>query len=192
MQVRALFLSAILATLMGPGPAVAALAGWLILATAPGITAAADNTKQLRRIRGSVGFQTERATGFVPIFGKFDLPDSDYAVTHAKSAAVIAMPDSALIWLGENTTVAVSAFDGTSGSPGSAIVVADGSLRFDLRRPLGGPHANYHFVTPTSQIQVRDAAVVLLRSVLGAFTNAGVPITGRIDEATTDALPAAR
>jgi len=98
MHVRALCLSAILATTTGVGPAVTAVAGAFVLAAVPGVSGAADTIKQLRRVRGSVGFQTGPSSGFVPIYGKFDLPDNDYAVTHAKSAAVIAMPDSSLIF----------------------------------------------------------------------------------------------
>lgn len=215
-----------------------ALISGLVLAAMPRPTVAADTSKQLQRVRGTIGFQTaEASTDFKAIFGKIDLPDDDFAVTRAQSAAVIALPDSSLISLGENTNVQVGAFDGASASPGSTITLKGGSLRFDIRRPAGGA-ANYHFTTATSQIAVRgtvgllafangvttvgcvacaadsvtvttatqtvtlvtgqfvavSAAGVLttgaLSTVVGAFSGAGVPVTGQIGAAAAG-IPAA-
>ncbi len=146
------------------------LACCLIAGILPRATQAADATKQLQRLRGDIGYATQKNAGdYKQVFGKFDLPDQDYAVTRAKSAAQIAMPDSSLIELGENTSVLVSAFDNTTASPGATITVNDGSrLRFDIKRPEGGA-ANYHFVTPTSQVAVRGT-VGLLAFVNGVTT----------------------
>ena len=120
-------------------------------------------------MRGTVGYATDTdAADFKTVFGKIDLPDDDYAVTKAQSAAVLAMPDSSLISLGENTSVKVGAFDSASASPGSTIVVNGGALRFDIRRPEGGV-ANYKFQTPTSQVAVRGT-VGLLAFVNGVTT----------------------
>jgi hypothetical protein len=80
------------------------------------------------------------------------------------------MPDSSLIALGENTSVQVGAFDSASASPGSQITINGGSLRFDIKRPVGGV-ANYRFVTATSQVAVRGTIGLL------AFTN-GVTTVG--------------
>ena len=151
--------------------ATLALASGLVLAAMPNPTVAGDTSKQLQRVRGTIGYQTaDTGTDFKQIFGKIDLPDDDFAVTKAASAAVIALPDSSLVSLGENTSVKVGAFDGASASPGSTITVNNGSLRFDIRRPAGGA-ANYHFVTATSQIAVRGTVGLL------AFTN-GVTTVG--------------
>ena len=130
----------------------------------------AAGSKQLQRVRGTIGYSTVKDTSdFKSVFGKFDLPDDDYAVTRAKSAAQIAMPDSSLISLGENTTIQVGAFDNTTASPGATITVNDGSrLRFEIKRPEGGA-ANYHFVTATSQVAVRGT-VGLLAFVNGVTT----------------------
>jgi hypothetical protein len=146
-----------------------ALISGLVLAALPHPTVAADTTLQLQRVRGTIGYQTaETSTDFKPIFGKIDLPDNDFAVTRAQSAAVVALPDSSLVSLGENTNVQIGAFDGASATPGSTIILKGGSLRFDIRRPAGGA-ANYHFTTATSQIAVRGT-VGLLAFVNGATT----------------------
>src|ERR1700678_3993898 len=115
----------------------AVLAVVLIAGLLPRTTQAADTPKQLQRVKGNIGWATQKdASDFTQVFGKFDLPDADYAVTHAQSAAQIAMPDSSLIELGENTSVLVGAFDNTTASPGATITVNDGSrLRFDIKRP---------------------------------------------------------
>lgn len=145
------------------------LAACLIAGIVPHATSAADGSKQLQRVRGTIGYATvAAATDFKAVFGKLDLPDDDYAVTRGQSAAVLAMPDSSLISLGENTNVQVGAFDAAAASPGSTITVNGGTLRFDIRRPAGGA-ANYIFKTPTSQTAVRGT-VGLLAFVNGVTT----------------------
>lgn len=147
------------------------IAGCLAASVLPHITQAAGPAKQLQRVRGTVGYSTAAdGADFKTVFGKLDLPDDDYAVTKAQSAAVIAMPDSSLISLGENTSVQVGAFDAASASPGSTIKVNGGALRFDIRRPEGGV-ANYRFTTPTSQVAVRGTVGLL------AFAN-GITTVG--------------
>lgn len=147
---------------------VVALAGGLILAAVPHRIGAADS-KQLQRVRGTIGYQTaEAGTDFKAVVGKLDLPDDDFAVTRAQSAAVVALPDSSLVSLGENTNVQVGAFNTTTAGPGSTIKVLNGSLRFDIRRPQGGV-ANYRFTTSTSTVGVRGT-VGLLSFVNGVTT----------------------
>ena len=146
-----------------------ALAAGLVAGVLPHVTQAAGGSKQLQRVRGTVGYSTDKdAADFKTVFGKLDLPDNDYAVTKAQSAAVLAMPDSSLISLGENTSVRVGAFDSASASPGSTITVDGGALRFEIKRPEGGV-ANYKFVTPTSQVAVRGT-IGLLAFVNGVTT----------------------
>jgi hypothetical protein len=145
------------------------LAACFVVSTLPHRTQAAGGSKQLQRVRGTVGYATDRtATDFKAVFAKFDLPDDDYAVTRGGSAAVLALPDSSLVSLGENTSVLVSAFDSVSASPGATITVNGGSMRFDIKRPEGGA-ANYHFVTPTSQVAVRGT-IGLIAFVNGITT----------------------
>jgi hypothetical protein len=147
------------------GTAVAALA----LATIP--AGNADTEKQLQRVRGTVGYQTAaNSNDFKAVFGKFNLPDDDYAVTRAASSALVVMPDSSLIQLGEFTSVQVGAFNAGAAGPGSTITVNGGALRFDIRRPQGGA-ANYRFTTATSQIAVRGTIGLL------AFSN-GITTVG--------------
>lgn len=144
------------------------LSGGLILAAATNPTLAAGG-KQLQHVRGTIGWQTaENSADFKPVFGKFDLPDDNFAVTRAASAAVLALPDSSLVSLGQNTNVQVGAFDSSTAGPGSTIQVKGGSLRFDIRRPAGGV-ANYRFLTTTSAVAVRGT-VGLLSFINGVTT----------------------
>jgi FecR protein len=131
----------------------------IVLASVPSSSGAAT-AKQLRRVRGTIGFQANSTTPFVPVFGRFDLPDDAIASTQAQSTAELVMPDSSIVALGENTRVQVGAFDNAAAGPGSTILVNGGTLRFDVRRPAGG-RANYHFSTATSQIAVRGTIGLL-------------------------------
>lgn len=144
-----------------------------MLAAVPHASRAAGTSKQLQHVRGTTGYQTDPGgADFKPVFGKFDLEDAYFAVTRAQSAAVLVLPDSSLVALGENTTVQATAFDVTANGPGSTITVNGGSLRFDIKRPAGGA-ANYVFKTPTSQTSVRGT-IGLLSFVNGITTVACV------------------
>ena len=149
--------------------AAGALAATLVIAAVPHPTRAAGNSMQLQHVRGTIGYQAATdGTDFKPVFGKLDLPGEDFAVTRAQSAGVIAMPDSSLVSLGENTNVKVAAFENAAAGPGSTITVNGGALRFDIKRPQGGV-ANYRFVTTTSAVGVRGT-VGLLSFVNGITT----------------------
>lgn len=147
------------------------LSAAIILALMP-IGSGAAGEKQLRRVQGTVGYQTSASAAFTPVFGRLDLPDDAVAVTQAKSTAELVMPDSSIIALGEGTRVQVGAFDNAAAGPGSTLIVNGGALRFDVRRPAGG-RANYRFVTATSQIAVRGT-IGLLSFVGGNTTVACV------------------
>jgi len=123
--------------------------------------------KRLDRVKGNVGFATAIDAPLHQVFGQDLLPDDDFAITQARSAAEVVLPDSSIVALGENTRVQVGAFNTGADGPGSTIVVNGGSLRFDIRRPQGGA-ANYRFTTTTSQIAVRGTVGLL--SVLGGNT----------------------
>ena len=127
----------------------------------------ADGDKQLARLKGVVGFATGAEAPFHQIVGRELLPDDDFAITRDKSAALLALPDSSIVAIGEKTRVRVGAFSQTADGPGSTITVDEGTLRFDIRRPTGGA-ANYRFTTATSQIAVRGTVGLL--SVIGGNT----------------------
>lgn len=148
---------------------VVALAIIVIVAALPHVLGAATD-KTLQRVRGTVGYQTAANGSFTPVFGKYTLPDDNFAVTRAASAAVLLMPDSSLISLGENTAVQVGAFDTSATGPGSTITINGGSLRFDIKRPQGAT-ANYHFVTTSSQIAIRGT--IGLISLVNNVTTVG-------------------
>ncbi len=142
------------------------LSAAIVFALVPDSTGAAGE-KQLRRVRGTIGYQTAAMAGFAPVFGRMDLPDDAFAITQAKSTAELVMPDSSIVALGENTHVQVGAFDNAANGPGATLIVNNGTLRFDVRRPAGG-RANYRFVTATSQIAVRGTIGLL--SFIGGNT----------------------
>lgn len=127
----------------------------------------ADDDKQLGRLKGVVGFATAPDAPLHQVFGRELIPDDDYAITQRNSAAVLALPDSSLVGIGQNTRVKVGAFNQTAAGPGATITVEQGTLRFDIHRPAGGA-ANYRFQTNTSQIAVRGTVGLL--SVLGGNT----------------------
>lgn len=113
--------------------------------------------KQFENVRGTIGYQTHAdGSDFMAVSGAFDLPDNLFAVTRAQSAAVLALPDSSLISLGENTTAFVGPFY-DSGSPRLSLALDDGALRFDVRSaPVGA--GTYQIVTNNSLTEVREGA----------------------------------
>jgi hypothetical protein len=139
----------------------------LVAAMLPPPSRAAD-AKLLQRVKGAVGYQSARSAPIASIVGRIQLPDDYFAITRAQSAALLTLPDSSLVGLGENTDVQVGAFNQTAAGPGSTVTVSGGTLRFDIRRPQGGT-ANYRFLTPTSQIAVRGTIGLL--SVLDGNTS---------------------
>jgi hypothetical protein len=137
--------------------------GAAFLATIVGLTTVvtgAASNKQLQHLKGDVGYQPSVAGRFNVVAGSYVLPDDDFAVTKARSAALLTLPDSSLVALGENTSVQVGAFNNAAAGPGATITVNGGTLRFDIHRPAGGA-ANYRFVTPTSQIAIRGTVGLL-------------------------------
>lgn len=127
----------------------------------------AASSNQLRRVRGTVGYLPPTSTTLTPIFGRIDLPDEATAITQANSVAELSLPDSSVVTLGQNTNVKVGAFATGTAGPGSSMVVNNGTMRFDVKRPAGG-RANYVFQTATSQIAVRGT--IGLISVLDGVT----------------------
>ncbi len=116
--------------------------------------------KLLQHLKGTVGYQIGDGGAFSGVTASQELPDDAYAITQDKSAGLLQLPDSSLVSLGMNTKVQVGAFDSSQNGLGATIIVNGGALRFEVKRPQGGV-ANYHFVTPTSQVGVRGTVGLL-------------------------------
>jgi hypothetical protein len=138
----------------------------LIVATVQGATPAGAD-KQLEHVTGTVGFQAGPTAPLHRVLGHETVADDQYAVTRAASAAELVLPDSSIVALGANTLARVGAFDTGVAGPGATITIAGGTVRFDIKRPVGGT-ANYRFVTTTTQIAVRGT--VGLISLLNGTT----------------------
>ena len=140
----------------------------LALALALGASGAraGNGDKELSRVKGSVGFQPDKDAQFKPIFGHQNLADGAFAVTKARSLAVLKLVDSSEIDIGENTIVEVGAFQQASSGQQNSITINNGALHFKIRRPAGG-QSNYTFNTPTSQIAVRGTEGFLISGPTG-------------------------
>src|SRR5579884_496338 len=154
----------------------AALLG--ITTTAPLPGNAADE-KELQRVSGTVGYQLADDAPFNAIIGKLPLPDRAYAITEANSTAILLLPDSSEIGLGQNTKVQLAAFNDIRYGPGTQITVNNGALKFDIRHPAG-KQANYRFITPTSQIAVRGTVglIAVATAANGAPTTTLACVSG--------------
>ncbi|MFN2527744.1 MAG: FecR domain-containing protein [Candidatus Baltobacteraceae bacterium] len=128
--------------------AAACIAALLLPVAASG---AAD--KQLQHQKGAVTY-LDSAGKSHPVSGQVVLSDDSTAITGRSSLALLAMPDSSEISLGESTRIKVGLFNDAKAGPGNLITVNGGALKFAVRHPSGAK-SNYQFVTPTSQIAVR-------------------------------------
>jgi len=126
------------------------------LLSAPGW--AADDTV-LVRVLGGVGYTAGADQPYNAITGQQLLDDGYFAVTRAHAQGMLLLPDSSQVGLGANTTIQVSAFQRASTGDGSIIALTrDGSaVRFNVKHPKGA-HANYTFVTPSTNIAVRGTS----------------------------------
>lgn len=127
---------------------------------------AAGGDKQLARVKGIVGYEDTASAPFRAIFGRLDLPDNAFAVTQGGAQAILRMPDSSEIDIGENTKVQVGAFNATNTGQSNQIVLNNGALHFNIRHPVGG-ESNYRFTTATSQIAVRGTEGFLVSGASG-------------------------
>ncbi len=139
----------------------------LVLSLLPSLSGAASN-KEFKHLKGDTGYQADANARFTAIKGSYVLPDDAFAITAAKSAALLTLPDSSIVGLGSDTRVQVGAFNQTQDGPGATITVNNGTLRFDIHRPAGAT-ANYRFVTPTSALAVRGT-IGLLSFIAGNTT----------------------
>jgi len=115
---------------------------------------AATSNKSLKRVSGSVGYRPVKGAPVVRIAGEQVLSNETYALTENRSTGLVTLEDSSVVGLGQNTEVLLGAFDNAQKGPGSTITLPGGKLRFEIRHPQGG-RANYHFVTPATEIAVR-------------------------------------
>jgi len=104
--------------------AAGALAATLVIAAVPHPTRAAGNSMQLQHVRGHDRLSScDGRHGLQAGVRQIGFAGRDFAVTRAQSAGVIAMPDSSLVSLGENTNVKVAAFENAAAGPGSTITL---------------------------------------------------------------------
>ncbi|MDQ6929772.1 MAG: FecR family protein [Candidatus Eremiobacteraeota bacterium] len=122
--------------------------------------AVATTDKQLQRQRGAVSYK-DTAGNSHSVSASISLSDDATAVTGRASAALLSLPDSSEVVLGETTSIKVGKFNDAVSGPGSTIAVDHGALKFAIRHPSGAK-ANYTFTTPTSQIAVRGTEGYLI------------------------------
>lgn len=116
------------------------------------LAASGATDKQLSRQKGTVTYIDPGGVTHA-VSGEVVVADQATAQTGRSSLALLSLPDSSEVSLGENTRIKVGAFNNAAGA-GTSITVNGGALRFAIRHP-GGAKSNYQFVTPTSQIAVR-------------------------------------
>jgi hypothetical protein len=150
----------------------------VVVAFLPGAVRAAGD-KELQRVNGTVGYQLGDSAPFNNVVGTLPLPDKAIAITQVASAAILRMPDSSEIGLGQNTKVQLAAFNDIRSGPGTQITINGGALKFDIRHPAG-KKANYKFITPTSQIAVRGTIGLIAVGVAanGASTTTIACVSG--------------
>ena len=111
---------------------IAALLALAMLAFVAPPATSAPYSNRLDRLKGTVGFQEGDNGKLHAIFGHEELGDQDYAVTQDRSAALLNLPDSSIVALGQNTLVQVGAFDAGVTGPGRLVDVAEDIFRTDL------------------------------------------------------------
>jgi hypothetical protein len=124
--------------------------------------------KELVRVAGSVGYQKDATGAYRPVFGNIVLPDAAYVVTRPKSRGILRLRDSSEIEIGEGTSINVGAFNAAGSGKDNIIVLNNGALKFNIKRPAGG-QSNYQFQTPTSQIAIRGTIGIITQ--FGNVTN---------------------
>lgn len=137
---------------------------WLALGCAAALAgtraSAADQTNELARVRGEVGYAVPASAATTrPLVGRIDLSEDARAVTGFRAAARLTLPDSSTVEIGDKTDVRLDAFRGAAAAHG--IVLRRGALRFTIHHPAGAA-SNYVFKTPTTQIAVRGTLAYLV------------------------------
>ena len=127
----------------------------LVLITLLAVTVAAAQPQiVLEHVSGRVAYAVSEAGAQTPVVGSLSLDAGDFAITRARSAGVLLLPDSSAVSLGEATRVRVGAFLMAHELATMRVSLMDGALHFAVRHP-GGGRADYVFTTPTAQIAVR-------------------------------------
>jgi len=132
----------------------------LSLALLAGLPARAATDKQLRAVRGVVGHKLTASSDFQRVVGGQLLDDDEFAVTQLAANALLTLPDSSEVALGQSTSVQVGAFNDPASVTPTKITLQNGTLRFAIKRPIGGK-SNYTFSTITSQVAVRGTIGLL-------------------------------
>ena len=117
----------------------------------PAALGASDKT--LQRQTGSVSYKDPAGASHA-VSGSIVLADDATALTGKRSTALLGLPDSSEVTLGENTSIQVGKFNDATNPNPTTIKVDGGALKFAIRHPAGAK-SNYLFTTPTSQIAVR-------------------------------------
>jgi hypothetical protein len=140
-------------------PLISAL---LVLALPVG--AATD--KFFTHVRGTTGIAATKDGAVTPVTGQIAVNDDNFAITRDESNGLLTFPDSSEIALGPNTSVQVGGFSTVQGEGGAKITLVQGTMRFNVRHSTGA-HANYTFITPTSNIAVRGTIALVSAALNG-------------------------
>ena len=108
-------------------------------------------------------YQADEQAPYAPVVGRIELRDDAVAVTRDDGRALLRLPDSSEIEIGSSARVRVGAFSTVAPN---VVAVQLGAIHFVVRHPAGA-HADYRFLTPTSQIGVRGTEGYLVVGPLG-------------------------
>jgi len=125
------------------------------------VRSSAADEKTLSNVRGAVWLDRGPGTPSQPVAAgaNVSIADDDYAVTggvvnDAPSQGAIALANSSVILIGQNTRVQMKRFDQQPNLATASFIILNGKLRFAVKHPTGAK-ANYIFQTSTGQIAVR-------------------------------------
>jgi hypothetical protein len=125
----------------------------LLVGLPAGQAGADGGDNELARVRGTVEYQLS-SEPFRAIAGSLLVPADALAVTLADSQALLRLPDSSAVDIGARARFRVGAFNALETGKPTVLALELGAIHFVIRHPTGA-HANYVFVTPTSQVAVR-------------------------------------
>lgn len=115
----------------------------------------------LQRLSGSVGYETNSGGKRTAVAGQLAIDPRDYALTSVRSMAALDLPDSSVVSIGESTRVQVGRFQRYGRLTEMRMNILEGAVHFSVQHPQGA-HANYVFVTPTSEIAIRGTEGVIV------------------------------
>jgi hypothetical protein len=80
--------------------------------------------------------------------------DNQFAVTQVASNALLVLPDSSEVAIGQSTTIQVGAITGAAAATPKAVTLVAGTLRFSVKHPAG-QQSSYVFQGSNSQLAIR-------------------------------------